>query len=145
MTRSRTGSVRGTVTSTITVKALIDGRSQLILSGATAQWRHLDYAAPGTHMGVDLPTVINGMAWYPEWPEEGENYSCDCYSDIFSGVEPPIPRAVIDVGLRVIQGRGEVTIIETPKATNGYALVVEFDDNPISGSVEYRIELTLSR
>lgn len=28
------------------VQAWIDGRSQLILTGATAQWQHFDFAAP---------------------------------------------------------------------------------------------------
>jgi hypothetical protein len=45
----------------------------------------------------------------------------------------------------VIQGRGDVTIVETPSARNGYALIVEFDDDPQSGSADYRIELTLGR
>jgi hypothetical protein len=135
----------GTQPSRITVSALIDGRSQLILRGSTAQWHHLDFAAPGTHMGADLPIVINGAAWYPEWPDEGENYFCNCYSNKFSGVAPPVPNSAVPVNLQVLQGRGAVRIIQTPKSTNGYALVVEFDDNTQGGSADYVIELTLGR
>jgi hypothetical protein len=31
------------------VRAFVDGRSQLIISGNMLHWRHLDFAAPGRH------------------------------------------------------------------------------------------------
>ncbi|MBI4641246.1 MAG: hypothetical protein HY731_11160 [Candidatus Tectomicrobia bacterium] len=53
------------VTQTLRVQAHIDGRSRLILRANTAQWHHLDFAAPGRHGFVNLPTIINGVQWFP--------------------------------------------------------------------------------
>jgi len=131
---------------TITVEAWIDGRSQLIISGNTAQWYHLDYSAPGRG-GVTYPTVINGVDWYPVWPGDPgdpDNYFCSCYSDVFAGVNPPLPSSAIPVGLNIIQARDTVSIIQQPDPGNGYELIVEFDDNALGGADWYEIELQIA-
>ena len=73
---------------TITVQAVIDGRSQLILRGNTAQWRHFDFAAPGRLDFKNAPTVINNVEWFPVWPDkpDKENRDCDgCLSGYLHG------------------------------------------------------------
>ena len=92
---SLTGPIFGA--ESITIEALIDGRSQLILQSNTAQWFHIDFAAPGRHDdgnngGRFEPTVINGVEWLPVWPDEpdSENRNCNCFSDVFEGVVPGI-------------------------------------------------------
>jgi hypothetical protein len=92
---------------TLRVEALIDGRSQLIVRGNTAQWFHLDWAAPGRHLFRNEPTVINGVSWFPVWPDipDAENRDCHCYSDVFTGVDPPLPLRDVAVDLRPIQSR----------------------------------------
>jgi hypothetical protein len=127
----------------ITVEAFVDGRSRLIFRKQTVFWHHLDFAAPGRWLGRNLPTTINGVDWLPGWKDvpDAENRFCACNSDLFTGVDPAIHRAVAPIGLRVRQGRGAVTIVEQPSAANHDTLVVEFDDNPYSGAVTYVIEL----
>jgi hypothetical protein len=130
----------------ITVEAFIDGRSRLVFRKKTAYWHHLDFAAPG-RWGADLPTVINGVEWFPVWPDvpDAENRFCDCASDVFKGVEPGVHRAAAPVELRIRQGRGAVTVLEQPSKENDDTLVVEFDDNPFEGATTYLIELVLQR
>ena len=132
-----------TGTETIRVEALIDGRSHLILRSNTAQWFHLDFAAPGRHLFVNEPTIINGTEWFPEWPDvpNRENRSCHCFSDIFDGVEPPLPLADVPIDLRIIQSRFETSIIQFPEESNDFTLIIEFNDNPPSGSDWYIIEI----
>jgi hypothetical protein len=130
---------------TVTVDALIDGKSQLILQGNTAQWLHLDFAAPGRLEFQNEPTVINGKEWFPVWPDvpDAENRFCNCTSSIFKGVRPALPQTNMMVTLNVIQGRGDVRIVQMPAASNNYTLIVEFDDDPYGGAEIYKIELSI--
>jgi hypothetical protein len=138
-----TGTWARTGTETIRVEALIDGRSHLILRGNTAQWYHLDYAAPGRHSFQNEPTIINGVEWFPEWPDipNPENRNCYCYSDIYDCIVPPLPFAEVPITLRLIQSRHETTIIQFPNSGNDYTLIIEFNDNYPSGSDWYTIEI----
>lgn len=128
-----------TVTQTIRVEALIDGRSQLILRGDSAQWFHLDWAAPGRIDFQNAPTVINGVEWYPVWPDypDAENRFCNCYSDIFDGVEPPLPQSDMTVMLNIIRSRYDTHIAQYPDVGNNYTLIIEFNDNPPRGGDTY--------
>ena len=77
------------------VRADIDGHSRLILTGGTARWHHIAFAAPGVHAGQNNPTVINGTSWFPVWPHPGENTDCNCNSSTFTGLTPPVPLGVL--------------------------------------------------
>jgi hypothetical protein len=128
---------------TLNVRAWIDGRSQLILQNNAVYWHHLDYAAPGRHYSSDYqPTYLNGVAWYPRWPDvpDAENRDCDCSSSKYVGV-PPLPSSPQTVILNPIQARGQVTIVQQPSQDNRFTLVVEFDDNPQDGPAWYEIDL----
>src|SRR5438552_2685510 len=73
----------------VTVRALIDGRSQLILKGFTARWHHFDWAAPGVHGGQYEPTTIDGIAWHPNWENSDINAEVrvpNSMSDSFDGL-----------------------------------------------------------
>jgi len=130
---------------TITVEALIDGKTQLIFDGNTAQWLQLDFAAPGRWSGRNEPTLINGKEWFPVWPDvpDAENRFCNCTSSTFKGVTPVLSKADSTVDLKVIQGRGEVRIIQMPATDNNYTLILEFDDDPYGGAQIYMIELVV--
>ncbi|MCU0233775.1 MAG: hypothetical protein MUE90_07075 [Thermoanaerobaculales bacterium] len=128
---------------TIAVEAWIDGRSQLILKGNTAQWYHLDFTAPGRG-GVTYPTVINGVDWFPVWPGDPGNPNnsfCNCFSDVFTGVNPPLPASALPVTLNIVQARAGVSILQQPSSGNDYELIVEFNDNGPGGAAWYLIEL----
>jgi hypothetical protein len=85
------------ISDAFTVRAFIDGRSQLVVRGDRVYWHHLDFAAPGrwqdpdTQRAYDEPTYLNGVAWYPVWPDQSdrENRDCGCDSSATGG----IPRA----------------------------------------------------
>jgi hypothetical protein len=135
-----------TDTETIRIEAHIDGRSQLILRGSTAQWHHFDYAAPGRELGVNEPTRISGVDWFPVWPDlpTAENLFCDCFSDVFSGVGPSVPATDATVELRIVQSRHVTTLVQQPSAQNDYTLIIEFDDNPPGGPDWYIVEVDVT-
>lgn len=135
----------------ITIEALIDGRSQLLLQSNTAQWFHIDFAAPGRFEGVFEPTVINGVNWFPVWPDQpdsndpdSENRDCHCFSDVFEDVVPGIPKQESNFDLEPIQVRGSANIVQFPTFQNDYTLIIEFDDNPIGAADDYVVKLTVS-
>ena len=48
------------------------------------------------------------------------------------------------VTLELIESRHETSIVEFPTAANGFTTVIEFDDNPPSGSAFYVVTLRVS-
>ena len=136
----------------IRIEADIDGRSHLILKGNTAQWHHIDFAAPGRledpgfcgREQLYLPTVINDVEWYPVWPDvpSPENRSCDCDSDVYDGLAPALPASDRTAVLNVIEGRYRTQIVQDPDADNDYTTIIEFDDNPYSCASMYIVELS---
>lgn len=117
-------------TGSVQVVVSIDGLSELLLSGNTAQWYHLEYSPPGE-------TVLNGVAWTPA----GLSSFCNCYSDVFAGVVPAIPQTATDFAV-TWTGRGPVTLEELPAAGNGYTLRVRFDDVAPGGADVYDALIT---
>ncbi len=109
----------------IRVIVRIDGLSDVLLSGNTAQWNHLQYDPPGV-------TLLNGVSWTPT----GLSSSCNCLSDVFTGVVPAIPQNA--TGFSVTwTGRGTVTLEELPTPANGYRLRARFDDLGPPGADNY--------
>ena len=41
----------------------------------------------------------------------------------------------------VVQGRGEVFVLQQPDAANNYILIVELDDNPLMGPDWYEVNI----
>jgi hypothetical protein len=127
----------------LTVRAYIDGRSQLILRGETASWHHLDWAAPGRLLGENEPTYLNGVAWYPSWPDnpDAENRDCGCDSSTYVGVAPLAPQEQV-ASLETVQARERVAIVQQPTEDNGYTLIVEFDDGVSAGADWYEVDIS---
>jgi hypothetical protein len=112
----------------ITIEASIDGRSRLILRENTAQWHHLEFAAPGRLNGANLPTRFNdSVVWLPIWPDQPtiENRDCNCRSDVFTGVTPAIPHQAVEARFN---GRNGGTVVQSPSASNDFTLILEFND-----------------
>jgi hypothetical protein len=132
--------------SVINIRVRIDGRSRLILKGDTAQWFHLDYAAPGRLSYTKTPTQINGVDWYPTWPDapDSENRFCNCLSNVFSPVAPGVPSQPSNISLQPIQVRNRAAIVEFPTAANGFKLVIEFDDDPPGGDALYEVNVVVA-
>ena len=137
-----------TLPDTLTVRAFIDGRSQLVVRGDRAYWHHLDFAAPGrwqdpdTQRAYDEPTYLNAVAWYPLWPDQPdrENRDCGCNSSSTNGIPAPARQDQM-AALSIEQARGLVTIIQQPEAGNDYTLIVEFDDGGPGGADWYEVTL----
>ncbi len=132
------------------VQAWIDGRSQLILTGATAQWQHFDFAAPG-RLNCDTgspsePTNLDFIAWNPVWPDvpSCENRFCGgCFSDVYSGISPPLPATEFRPSVVPWSIRGDVSIVDLPSSTNGFQTVIEFNDNSYGGADWYEFDLNI--
>jgi hypothetical protein len=130
------------------LRAQIDGRSQLTLDDRTAQWHHFDFAAPGQYFcsrGEEAPTFIRNVEWYPVWPDPSgcENMWCNCDSSVFEGVVPAVPNALMGATLELIEARGSCAIVEPPTRSNGFRVVVEFNDNEFRGADWYEVDLVL--
>ena len=126
-------------TVTYDVRADIDGHSELILSGNSAKWYHIDFAAPGRLGGKNEPTIINGTEWFPVWPQPGENRDCGCYSSTFNNVVPSLP------GDAVLTSFQAVSCLDSCSATyDDGTLVIDFNDDPHPGDASYEVKVTLS-
>jgi hypothetical protein len=126
------------ITETIRVEACIDGKSRLVIHNNTAQWFHIDFEAVGRHSTcASSGTIINSDLWFPVWPSSNTR-DCNCFSDTFASVNPPLKQTDMDISLRKIQGRGTTSIVQYPIVDNDFTLIVDFDDN-IYGNTDYYI------
>jgi len=132
---------RFNVLNTLNVRSFVDGGSRLIQQGDAVYWRHYEKAAPGR---LWQSTVLNGTDWLPTWPDQptSENRNCGgCESSRFKGVPPLAPQAQV-VTLDIVRARKRVEIIQQPDQSNGFTLIVEFDDIAPPGADWYEINLT---
>ena len=105
-------------------------------------WHHIGSGAPGREpLGTVLPTYLNGVEWYPQWPDipDMTNRDCDCDSSIYEGI-PPLAAAAQTATLTLVQARGPVWIRSQPSAANNYTLTIAYDDgSPHDGPDWYEI------
>jgi hypothetical protein len=125
------------------IRAYIDGQSQLILQGSSAQWYNEDWAAPGRWGGKNLPTYLNGHPWTPQWSTSPPDQLlfCHCYSTAANVVDPPIP-ATSPVNLTPVVARYAVSIAQQPSAANGFTTIIDFNDDPPPFPAWYDVVLT---
>jgi hypothetical protein len=129
----------------LTIKAYIDGRSDLVLCGSTARWHHFDWAAPGL-LGCEngakaQPTTINGHDTLPTWTA-GSGCSrqfCNCDSATITGISPPIPADVSlsSVSLQSIDCRDSCAIAQAGAGQ----VTLDFNDDPSQGAAWYTVTL----
>jgi hypothetical protein len=116
---------------TIAVAAIIDGASDLVISGNEVYWHHRSQAVPGTDSqagGVVRPTYVNGLAWQPRWQ--------DNVSDRFKlPVAIPDDAARLTVRVLPLQARSR------PAARiQGGDVVISVNDAP-AGSAPYQLQV----
>ncbi|WP_159445332.1 hypothetical protein [Nitratiruptor tergarcus] len=129
----------------ITIKAMIDGRSELILEKERAfpsldieiRWKHYDFAAPGLHNNHNEPTYINNVLWYPSWPFDGEGYNCSESGCKSSSFRFECDSDFENAKLHKLKGRGSVKI----KFKDKFSLVIEIDDNEYPSHDWYEFEI----
>lgn len=125
---------------TLTVRAYIDGRSELRVQGGDLWWHHYDYAAPGRHNFNNFPTYLDGYAWYPSWLFSGEGRSCNCDSSRFLLASLGLSFDGQPVTVTVHEARGSVGVTQ-PDAANGYLLGIMLNDNPQGGPAWYQFSI----
>lgn len=142
-----------TTTVIVDVKAMIDGRDQLIITWNTLQWRHYDYAAVGRHWGNNEPTIIstklnnvvqmNKVKWTPEWPEVAPaEIRYATYSSAFTNLFPSVPSTGMVIGnvtLTPIINRGPITL----KQFTEDSVIIEFNDNYPSSHYWYEARINI--
>jgi hypothetical protein len=100
------------------VWAQIDGRSRLVVKTNAIYWDHIIYTAPGLY-NTNLPTLLNGYKWYPEWIQlPGLSHELSATTLFTSN----------SITINKLSGRGPVTTIQQPSVGNDFTLIVEFDD-----------------
>lgn len=58
----------------VQVTGLVDSYDELVLTADGIHWKHSGGAARvGGHGGVNYPTIINGVYWFPDWPNDRES------------------------------------------------------------------------
>jgi hypothetical protein len=132
------------VPTVLKIRAYIDGKSQLIVSGDSLYWHHLDFDAPGRweFREFDQPTHLNQAVWQPAWPDipDPTNDFCNCNSSIYTGI-PTLARTDQRVWLDIIQGRGRIFVVQHPNVGNGFVLILEMDDNNFDGAEWYDVNI----
>lgn len=121
----------------LTVRAQIDGRSQLVIKPNGLYWHHLLYARPGLHADPGYPTTLNGYSWFPSWPDNVATSPADS-----APLDVTATFSANGVALTQDAGRGPVTIIQQPSAQNDYTLILDFDDVAPDGPDFYEVTLT---
>ena len=120
----------------LTISAVIDGKSVLTITGGKARWHHVSQAAPGRHLGGSLPTKIGKASWNPSWPADGENRDCNCNSNVFTGVTPPLP-STGPITFKAVSCRELCSAV-----VGGGKAVITVDDNATFSSAPYVVTLT---
>jgi hypothetical protein len=145
-------------TASINIKAMIDGKDRLTISGGTLQWEHLKpFAAVGRHWGLNEPTIIsttlNGItqmdnvSWIPDWPEPPPEefrhtvVSSSAFPCLLPGI--PLPGMVIqNVTLIPIESRSYASSLSLVGFTDS-SITIEFNDNPPPGHYWYEAQLII--
>lgn len=133
-------------TFTLRVEVLVDGWSYLKVKGSTLHWEHHVYAAPGRWQDVIQPTKLNGVDWFPTWPDVPTVENRDCAGCLSSTTELPVavPRVPSTTTIREVQVRRAQDLIQAPAAANDYELIVRITDFGQGGGAVYIVEVDVT-
>jgi hypothetical protein len=112
----------------ITVRAKIDGVSQLKIQASMLWWHHISWEPPGLWEDDDAATFLNGEAWYPVWPFK-DLTDCNCDSSLLDALESPLPEDSANLAITIVSARGAVVIVQQPNQDNDHTAIIEFDDH----------------
>ena len=125
----------GTPHGSVQIKAFIDGTDTIKIRGNELWYEHHRWDLPGKWQGrFDEPTTINGTEWKPQWD--------GLMSNRFQDLSPALPKKALEnVTLTRLQGRGNVEIKAKPVKDNDYTLSIYIDDNQYNGAEWYEIRV----
>lgn len=72
---------------------------------------------------------------------KSRNQSGVAAREVHSNVTNGLPSRDVNLALRVVQGRGDVTIVQQPKESNGYTAIFKVRD-PMTGMGHYNFDVT---
>jgi len=125
----------------VSIRAHIDGLSEIHIQNNQLWWRHLDHNAPGKHSGADEATFVNGYSWPPSWPFGDQTSGCPCDSDkldlSLAGLQLNDDLELLD--LRLISARDSASIVQAPSIDNEFHTIIELNDNPSGGAEWYEV------
>src|SRR5262249_11459560 len=124
-----------------------DGQDILYITGNTLRWQTISFTPVGLprfdvpSTTTDVSTTLNGnpvqsFQWQPTYP------SGSSFTDLFTGLDPALPAASTLLGLAVLDGRGPVSILQQPDASNGFVFALDFKDDSFNGASLYSVQLT---
>jgi hypothetical protein len=124
---------------TMTFRAFIDGSDYVHVQGEHVWYVHRYFELPGRYPGVNVPTYVNGNAWFPQWryPDAREGN----YTRPYTPLTPPLDPGASDVNVEVISARGSITLTQVPDASNNWEAIVLLDDDSLGGPVWYEFYL----
>jgi hypothetical protein len=129
---------------TLTVRALIDGVTQLFVQKNKIWWRVIRVARPGWVGTKIKPSQINGQPWDPDYPAASKAQfgfslsGCNCESD---PLELPSTLAATPQQVTLeAKGRGTTFVAQQPSSENDGLLIVSIDD-PIDGADWYDLSI----
>jgi hypothetical protein len=137
---------------TYRVTACIDGEDHLILNGSGLQWEYNSYTPvgqprPECGSSTIVNTALNGGAvltsavFDPVFPGNPNPLS-GTTSQLFA-LSPVFPSDISSYSLTVLQGRESLTVSQAPSASNGWTMILDFDDAATSGAAIYEAEVTV--
>ena len=128
---------------TLRVEVLVDGWSYLKVKGTTLYWEHHVYAAPGRWQEVIQATRLNGVEWFPTWPDVPtvENRDCNGCRSSTTELAVGVPRVPSQTTLREVQVRRAQELVQAPAADNDYELIVQITDFGQAGGADYIVEI----
>jgi hypothetical protein len=135
----------GTAITSLRVRSRIDGPSQLILSPEGIRWYHWDWTAvPGRHEGRNDPTYLNDVAWYPDWPQFGENRNIQAYSSYNTDFNLAEFLNGSAVQLQINRARDSVIVTQEPSSGSTVLTILHYDDLWPGGSDDYDVTISVS-
>jgi hypothetical protein len=139
------------------IEALVDGESHLHIKGRELKWKHYLLAAPGRWDADGVapfdmrPTKLDGVDWFPAWPDvpNPENRICTAYP--CAGVDSSttqlavgIPRVPSTVTWVEVQSRRPQAIVQEPEEANDWELIMLVTDMMVGGSADYIIDIDVT-
>jgi hypothetical protein len=112
----------------ISLKACIDGLTNLHVKNGELSWKHLAFAPPGKHFAcTDAVSTVDGVPWH-EWKK---------------AFRLPVSTDSANIAFHPVQCRGNCVLVQSPSAENGWEAIYQFDDFTVGSSSPYCVNIVI--
>ena len=116
------GDASGEALLCLSIRAWVDGVSDLVIQPQTVYWQNREHAKPGTpadHLVAEVPTLLNRKPWLPRWRgEQSDALHTSHFPPTFAGLAPV---------LAPTEARGDAALVDA----GNQQMVVRFTDRPL--------------